>query len=818
MHPLNRSLRALALVSGVAVWAGCSDSDGPVASTTAPDAAPLQLSALNCTASVRSGTVTCVDAAAPSGASRDIIVGGQNRYVRLASSNLVVDAATGSFDFDATVQNLIPQKMGTTDGTTLAASGVRVFFGRGPATTAGTGSVRVANAQMATFIGTEPQPYFQYDEILAPNQTSGAKRWELEFDAGVESFTFGLYVSAPVQFPVGWVELEPNGMMDVGTTHQLAPAVRTAVGDVVPGATVTFASSDTTVLTVDAAGLVSGVRPGNSTVTATSVSGDTTRTGQVTISVCAAPAVGETVDMSPALAASVCVSAGASAGEYTLMPVNQSQAAADTLSLLGTGIAPIPAVTPNLMPDAGAVLGLAAAPATIRRNEEFDIRLREWERRELTPLLRNPAARVKRPDQRGGARYSITPGVPAVGDLWSLNVASGCAGAPDNRAARVVSVGRHVIIVADTLNPAGGFTTAQYDSIALEFDTLAYPVDTLNFRSPTDLDTNQRVVAFYTRSVNELSPPNSSSVVTGYFTSRDLFDPNPTGTCPRSNAGEIFYMLVPDPTGAVNGNTRTVSSVRNGTVATMGHELQHLINASRRIYFNNASSYEEVWMNEGLSHIAEELMFYRASGLSPRGNIRLSDINTGATASRRIAAFNTYASQNFSRLRPWLARPDTSGPFKTNDVLATRGAVWAFLRYAADRRNGDDAELWRALVNSPIAGLANLQSVLGAGNALPWQRDFIAAMYADDFVTGVNSRHTVSSWNFRSVYSGLGGFPLGTRALTNGTALTLAYSRGGGTAYTRFSVPANTRGVLTLSGPRNTALRPTAAAMLLRTR
>jgi hypothetical protein len=144
--------------------------------------------------------------------------------------------------------------------------------------------------------------------------------------------------------------------------------------------------------------------------------------------------------------------------------------------------------------------------------------------------------------------------------------------------------------------------------------------------------------------------------------------------------------------------------------------------------------------------------------------------------------------------------------------------VWAFLRYAADRRNGDDAELWRALVNSPIAGLANLQSVLGAGNALPWQRDFIAAMYADDFVTGVNSRHTVSSWNFRSVYSGLGGFPLGTRALTNGTALTLAYSRGGGTAYTRFSVPANTRGVLTLSGPRNTALRPTAAAMLLRTR
>ncbi|HEX8432573.1 MAG TPA: hypothetical protein VF625_14880, partial [Longimicrobium sp.] len=69
MHSLNRSVRALALLSGVAVWAGCSDSDGPVAATVR-ESAPLQLSALTCTASVRAGTVACVDAAAPSGSSR----------------------------------------------------------------------------------------------------------------------------------------------------------------------------------------------------------------------------------------------------------------------------------------------------------------------------------------------------------------------------------------------------------------------------------------------------------------------------------------------------------------------------------------------------------------------------------------------------------------------------------------------------------------------------------------------------------------------------------------------------------------------------
>jgi hypothetical protein len=210
-------------------------------------------------------------------------------------------------------------------------------------------------------------------------------------------------------------------------------------------------------------------------------------------------------------------------------------------------------------------------------------------------------------------------------------------------------------------------------------------------------------------------------------------------------------------------------------------------------------------------------MFYRASGLSPRSNINLAAITSGATAARRVAAFNTYANQNFGRLRPWLQRPDTAGAFKTNDGLATRGAVWGFLRYAADRRNSDDAALWQALVNSKISGIANLQAVLGAGNANPWQRDFTAAMYADDFVPGLNAKHTISSWNFRSVYGGLGGFPLLTRPLTNGTPLTLSYSRGGGTAYTRFGIAANARGVFSVR-TGSAVLPGTASAVLLRTK
>jgi hypothetical protein len=352
-----------------------------------------------------------------------------------------------------------------------------------------------------------------------------------------------------------------------------------------------------------------------------------------------------------------------------------------------------------------------------------------------------------------------------------------------------VSIGTHVIVVADTMNPAGGFTTAQYDSIALEFDSLAYTVDTVNFGGPTDLDTNDRVVAFYTRAVNELSPPASSSVTTGFFSSRDLFSSAPA-SCPKSNEGEMFYMLVPDPTGAVNSNVRSVSLVRGGTVGTMAHELQHLINTSRRLYVNSAPGFEEVWLNEGLSHVAEELVFYRTSvGLAPRGNIVVGQLTTGPNASRRVAAFNTYANPNFGRLRAWLQRPDTAGPMKSNDVLAVRGATWAFLRYSSDRLNGSDAAFWFSLVNSTTAGKANLQAVTGA-NPDDWTRDFIAAMYADDAVAGVASQYTQPSWSFRSLYAALNGsYQLVPRPLTNGVALTLSYSRGGSTAYTRFGVP-----------------------------
>jgi hypothetical protein len=780
------------------VLAACSDRGDPVTAPTLdlPTPQPLLVQSVVCQADLQAATVKCGTGELPSNARGYILVGGQGLYVQLTSSNVVVGG--GVFSFDVTVQNLIPQPMATTDGTTGHADGVRVLFASGPTTTGGTGSVTVGNADGTQTYTAANQPYFQYsgalngaDGILSQSETSGAKNWQLNYDPGVLSFTFVLYVATEVQFPNGYIDVTP-GTSNVlqGNTQALTATVRSAVGAVIPGQTVTWGTTNGSVVTVDGSGVATGAGVGTASVTATSG----LRSGSATLSVCPNLAVGGVYTAVMPGAASLCFGGGAGDQEFTYMPVNLSTSSALSLTVTATGIQAVTGPpSPDRLPVGGPRLGRSPA-GDVQIDEDFRGRLLERDRELAAQLHRSGNALIRRSaPTRGGPRRLITVGVPSVGDLMNLNVAQSCSGALDTRVGQVRSIGQHVIVVSDTANPPGGFTTAQYDSIALEFDSLAYAVDTTHFGGPTDLDTNQRVVAFYTRAVNELSPPASSVIVLGFFTSRDLFSSAPA-SCPRSNEGEMFYMLVPDPTGAVNSNVRTVSQVRGLTVGTMAHELQHLINASRRIYLNGtwSGALEEVWLNEGLSHIAEELVFYRASvGLAPRGNIVVTQLTTGPNATRRVAAFNTYANPNFGRWRGWLQRPDTSGPVKNVDALASRGAAWSFLRYASDRVNGVETAFWSSLVNTQTIGLPNLTAAIGGASVDDWVRDWTAANYGDDAVAGVAAQYTHPSWNYRSIYIALNtSYQLVPRPLSNGVGLTLSYSRGGGTAYARFGVPA----------------------------
>jgi hypothetical protein len=53
-----------------------------------------------------------------------------------------------------------------------------------------------------------------------------------------------------------------------------------------------------------------------------------------------------------------------------------------------------------------------------------------------------------------------------------------------------------------------------------------------------------------------------------------------------------------------------------------------------------------------------------------------------------LDAANHYQTSNPNRLISYQRAPETNGPFQDDHDLPTRGAIWEFLRYAADRRGG----------------------------------------------------------------------------------------------------------------------------------
>jgi hypothetical protein len=805
----NRSHAARLALSGVAALAvaACGDRSPTVVSAPPPStpATPVVLGSIRCAADARALSVSCGQAALPAEARGYIVVGGQDQYVSVKSVNGTVgyNTSTHVFSFNVTVQNLIPQPMGTTDGATPDGSGVRVVFASGPNVDSGGGAASVFSPDGTGAFTAAGQPYFAYtgnllgaDGILSQNETSGQRTFTLSVDPAVGTFSFLLYVVAEVPHPNGYVDVTAGAANVVaGGSTTLTGVVRSAVGNPISGQTITWGTGDNTVATVDAGGNVSAVAPGLVTLTATSGS----RSGSVTLAVCPSLGVGQVY---VATVASFCIGSGtAAAAEYTVTPVNLGITDV-SFSVTGSGIVAVSGPpTPDRLPSARA---LAAERGPVE-DESFHLALL---RRAIGMQGRVTPARAP---AVGGARRNIVPGVPTVGTVMNLNVSQSFCSPLDIRASTVRAVGTHVIVMEDNSNPAGGFSTAQYDSIAATFDTLVYPAVAGTFGAPGDIDANLRVIALYTAAVNDLTPAGSSSYVGGFFYSRDLLT---TTSCPGSNQGEMFYMLAPDPTGA-HGNVRTTGFVDTVTIGTLGHEFQHLINASLRL--GHAPSYplEQVWLNEGLSHVAEEEVYYASSLHGPGENIGFSAVNASPTQQGRFLRF---AEPNFGRLRQWLLHPDTSGAFKDADALSIRGATWAFLRYAADRKGGLESTFFSSLAFSPDTGMTNLANRLGT-DPKPWFRDFATAMYLDDSGTGPAAAYTEPSWNFRSVYGGLSysgqpaGYPLATRNPANGVAESFTVSQGAGAGYVRMGVPASAFARLTATAP-SSAL----ALMVMRTK
>jgi hypothetical protein len=405
-------------------------------------------------------------------------------------------------------------------------------------------------------------------------------------------------------------------------------------------------------------------------------------------------------------------------------------------------------------------LSLAPSP-----QQAIDNKVRAFERSGLTlHSASNPFDVSSRFSARRSTQVSAAA-VPAVGDLINIKIPDASTSNLCNNfiptQATVASVSRRAILAVDTLDgpPSVLFTQQVLDSITTEFDNITYPTDSSYYNNPTDVDANGHIIILFTGQINKLTPPNTTGgFVGGFFFAGDFFPTadqggGPNSFCPQSNNAEIFYLLSPDPTGRF-GNIRSTSSVRQGTRGTIAHEFQHMINAGRRFQNPAVSNFESTWLDEALAHFAEDAVGRVSRGFTDLQTLAFSDLVPCNSPCSQANDFNAFFFQNLARLTSWMAAPDKFSPMskQADTSLATRGAAWAIVRYAADNySNADPRAFTRALAAGPDTGVKNF--VAAAKTPVDTVvKGWLVSMYADHLgITGLDAKYLYRSYNFRSV-------------------------------------------------------------------
>lgn len=665
--------------------------------------------------------------------------------------------------------------------------------------------------------------------VQTNNEGRAQSEWTLGSQTGSVIATANVAGVAPVTFTATVragaatrIVAAPGSLsLGAGDTLRLQANARDQFGNTADQLALTWSSLEPTIISVSN-GLVTALAQGTgrAVVSAAGPSGTIADTIDVVVgpagfTFCGnrtpvTPAVGSVIFMNmSAGSAERCIAAASTGAEFALVALNANATFSSTTALdalaLGVGPAPSASVTSSFMAMAPAPL-MSSVPVE-QRDGGFELALRKRERTELAAHVGVARDRFTGggQDDLSGLSAQIQP--PAVGSFVQLNAQplSACS-RPNTRRGRVVAVSQRAVIVADTANPAGGYTDEEYAAIAATFDTLTYPLDVEYFGEPSNVSGFGRITLFYTRAVNQLTPQGANFVVGGFFFARDLYPRtarNGLPACANSNEREMMYLLVADPNGVVNGNRRSKADVTRLNRTTVAHELEHLINSGRRLLITpNATTNEEVWLDEGLAHTAEELLYFRLAGFTSRENLGLPQVAPNPT---RAQIFSDYAAQNFARWSNYLRAPESQSPYAPNDSLATRGASWHFLRYAAGRQPQNEAAFYRQLVGGPKTGIENLSAAIPNGALSTWLRDWAVANIADDFAAGITAEYTVPAWNFRSILPALtlsgqpiGTYPLATRTFTSNVVrrVTLA---GGGSSYLRFTVPNAQRALVSVS-------------------
>ena len=433
--------------------------------------------------------------------------------------------------------------------------------------------------------------------------------------------------------------------------------------------------------------------------------------------------VGEYLSLSP-VALQGCATfpaAGPGGAEYLIAPQSATGTPGDLVPYRLTGSASTgPAPKSRLR---------SRAPS---HGQRFDMYLRDLERRIAQlprPALPDaaaaaPAATVKLGQRRN---FEVCASIPcAVEDFVTVR-------------AEIKYVGSHAIIYEDVEAPEPGLAEEDFNQLGSVFDDDLYGVAARAFGAESDVDGDGHIAILLTPVVNSLTPKEvcAQSFIAGFFFAVDI-NPGSIGD-PRSNHSEVFFAIAPDPEGEVTCSF-SIQRILQQVPVTFVHEFQHMISFHQHAMLRGGSL-EQLWLNEAMSHLAEEL-----------GGLHFRDLGDDSR-------FNQFAAGNLVNTYDYLSDPGAVFVLAASDgtgTLEERGAGWLFLRWLVDQF-GDD--LTRVLSESELAGASNVERATAEplSRLLPewflanWVSDLPDSILADSLKP---ARLQYTTWRLRTAFAG----------------------------------------------------------------
>jgi hypothetical protein len=290
-----------------------------------------------------------------------------------------------------------------------------------------------------------------------------------------------------------------------------------------------------------------------------------------------------------------------------------------------------------------------------------------------TGIVPNPV-RAARTDLTHHPSFATGKVAPPVERVFHLLRSSGKAARQDDHIAipaRRVGLGRRVSVYVD-LEDRHRIDAGTVDDIVSTYDRAIEPILSHALGPVRDIDGDGRLAVFITSRLDRLADTTEplDGCVRGTDFVRNLSEP-------WSNRCDLVYL-----------NARLQAGPRLRTV--LGHEVAHAIvfcNKSLDGRGELVGREEESWLDEGIAHLAEDLLGYSRSNIDHR----VAEFRE-APGKYRLVVDDYYAA----------------GLFRSH---GHRGATYSFLKWCVDT-NGE--AVLRDLAAGPLRGVESLEQAMGA--------------------------------------------------------------------------------------------------------